>query len=170
MNDVVRDYPNELSGVIDPRILKRLNQLFEMIYQLHEQQQQVPAQTQQAITQKLQLVGLLGPLGQNLVGVSANPDPQLQQLPTGNGTVTSVTVSGDPSNGLNSSGSPVTSNGTISLTFGASINVATSYKVAGTQVVAARGAAVADATGAGDVVGQLNLWLARARSHGLIAP
>lgn len=42
--------------------------------------------------------------------------------------------------------------------------------VNGTQVVAARGAAVADATGAGDVVAQLNAALARLRAHGLIAP
>ena len=43
------------------------------------------------------------------------------------------------------------------------------YKVMGTQVVAAQGAAVANATGAGDVVAQLNALLARVRAHGLIA-
>ena len=37
------------------------------------------------------------------------------------------------------------------------------------QVVGAQGAAVADATGAGDVVAQLNTLLARLRTHGLIA-
>lgn len=42
-------------------------------------------------------------------------------------------------------------------------------RVNGTQVVAAQGAAVADATGAGDVVAQLNALLARVRAHGLIA-
>ena len=42
-------------------------------------------------------------------------------------------------------------------------------KVAGLQVVGAQGAAVADATGAGDVVAQLNALLARLRTHGLIA-
>jgi len=40
----------------------------------------------------------------------------------------------------------------------------------GTKVVGAQGAAVADATGAGDVVAQLNALLARMRTHGLIAP
>lgn len=51
------------------------------------------------------------------------------------------------------------------------VNVVTGkvYRVAGTQVVGARGAAVADATGAGDVVAQLNALLARIRAHGLIA-
>ena len=39
----------------------------------------------------------------------------------------------------------------------------------GVQVVGAQGAAVADATGAGDVVAQLNTLLARLRAHGLIA-
>lgn len=39
----------------------------------------------------------------------------------------------------------------------------------GTKVVGAQGAAVADATGAGDVVAQLNALLARLRTHGLIA-
>lgn len=37
------------------------------------------------------------------------------------------------------------------------------------QVVGTQGAAVADATGAGDVVAQLNALLARCRAHGLIA-
>lgn len=47
---------------------------------------------------------------------------------------------------------------------------APAYRDAGAnQVVGARGAAVADATGAGDVVAQLNSLLARCRAHGLIA-
>lgn len=49
------------------------------------------------------------------------------------------------------------------------VNSGTAYKVMGTQVLGARGAAVADATGAGDVVAQLNALLARCRTHGLIA-
>lgn len=43
------------------------------------------------------------------------------------------------------------------------------YKINGTQVVGAQGSAVADATGAGDVVAQLNTLLSRLRTHGLIA-
>jgi hypothetical protein len=42
-------------------------------------------------------------------------------------------------------------------------------KVAGTQVVGARGAAVADATDAATAISQLNALLARLRTHGLIA-
>jgi len=42
------------------------------------------------------------------------------------------------------------------------------YKVDGVQVVGNRGAAVADATGAGDVVARLNDLLSRIRGHGLI--
>ena len=52
-----------------------------------------------------------------------------------------------------------------------SITTAGAYQMNGTQLLAAtRGAAVADATGAGDVVAQLNALLARVRVHGLIAP
>lgn len=43
------------------------------------------------------------------------------------------------------------------------------YYVDGLKVVGAQGAAVADATGAGDVVAQLNALLARCRAHGIIA-
>lgn len=46
---------------------------------------------------------------------------------------------------------------------------ATGYFVGANQVVGARQPAVADATGAGDVVAQLNALLARLRTHGLIA-
>ena len=49
------------------------------------------------------------------------------------------------------------------------VDVSARYEVAGTQVVQAQGAAVPDATGAGDVVAQLNTLLARLRAHGLIA-
>ncbi len=49
------------------------------------------------------------------------------------------------------------------------VDVSARYEVAGIQVVQAQGAAVADATGAGDVVAQLNTLLARLRAHGLIA-
>lgn len=49
------------------------------------------------------------------------------------------------------------------------VNTVTEYKVSGTKVVGARGSAVADATGAGDVVARLNDLLARLRTHGLIA-
>ena len=50
-----------------------------------------------------------------------------------------------------------------------SVNVANAYSVLTTQVVGPQGEAVADATGAGDVVAQLNALLARVRAHGLIA-
>lgn len=43
------------------------------------------------------------------------------------------------------------------------------YKVSGTQVVSAQGAAVADATDAASAITQLNALLARCRTHGLIA-
>ena len=42
-------------------------------------------------------------------------------------------------------------------------------QISGTKVVGAQGAAVADATGAGDIIAQFNACLARLRAHGLIA-
>jgi hypothetical protein len=52
---------------------------------------------------------------------------------------------------------------------GVNVDSGSVYKVNGTQVVGAQGAAVADATGSADVVAQLNALLARCRAHGLIA-
>jgi hypothetical protein len=61
--------------------------------------------------------------------------------------------------------------GTVNMEFAGNLNVASGkvYKVAGTQVVGAQGAAVADATDAASAITQLNALLARCRSHGLIA-
>lgn len=59
---------------------------------------------------------------------------------------------------------------TGSLTISSNFGVASGFKVAGTQVVGPQQAAVANATGAGDVVAQLNSLLAKLRTHGLIAP
>ena len=59
---------------------------------------------------------------------------------------------------------------TATLITGTTINASSAYQVAGTQVVTTQQAAVADATGAGDVVARLNDLLARVRTHGLIAP
>jgi hypothetical protein len=53
--------------------------------------------------------------------------------------------------------------------FGDVVNTTEHYQVDGVQVVSNQGAAVADATGAGDVVAQLNELLSRLRTHGLIA-
>lgn len=92
LNVPVRDFPTELLGKADPQLYRRLNQLYELIYQLQQQllqqQSQQSSQTQQAVTRQLQLAGLLGPLGQSLVGSNSTPDPQLQNVGTGNGTVT----------------------------------------------------------------------------------
>lgn len=61
--------------------------------------------------QRQDVAGLIGALSQPLIGVSGS-DPQLQGVPTGNGTVTSVTVTA----GTNlSGGGTVTTSGTITL-------------------------------------------------------
>ena len=53
--------------------------------------------------------------------------------------------------------------------FGGNANVASQYQVAGTKVIGAQGAAVADATDAASAITRLNALLARCRAHGLIA-
>ena len=88
------NFPFELSGnKIDPQLYKRLTEVFDRLHQLEQAQARVPTVTRQAVVSQLQLIGLLGPLGQNLVGISTSPDPQLQNLPTGNGTLTNFTAS-----------------------------------------------------------------------------
>jgi hypothetical protein len=57
-----------------------------------------------------------------------------------------------------------------SLSNAGAMNVSSGYSVGGTQVVGAQGAAVSNATGAGDIVAQFNTLLSRLRTHGLIAP
>lgn len=129
-----------------------------------------------------QVAGLIGARSQSVIGVDVS-DPSLPGQLAG-GTVTSFTIVGDPSNGLTViNGGPITTSGTINVTFGSSINVATSFKVATVKVVGAQGAAVADVaspdavdlasaiTLANETKAQLNAWLSRARAatgHGLI--
>ncbi len=170
----VRNYPTDLadSRVLDPRVYRRLVELYDLIYALQATQAQLPQQTVAAVQQRLQLLGVLR---EPLVGQEV-ADPQLAaaaQSP-GTGTVVSVTVAGDPSNGLNSSGSPITGSGTITLTFGNSLNVATGYKVATKQVVGAQGAAIPDAAGGATIDAEartaLNALLAFFRNWGSIAP
>jgi hypothetical protein len=49
------------------------------------------------------------------------------------------------------------------------LSISTAAYIGGNQVVGTRGAAVADATDAASAITQLNLLLARVRTHGLIA-
>lgn len=108
----------------------------------------------------------------------------------GGGSVTSVGVSG--SSGIGVSGSPITGSGTITLSLGditptsvastgtvtgTIADFTTSYKVAGTQVVGARGSAVASVALTGNYASDfsnietaINNTLDRIRNHGLISP
>ena len=72
----------------------------------------------------------------------------------------------DGVNTINLGDSTYAANATVG---GINANSTSGFLCAGTKVVGAQGAAVADATGAGDVVAQLNALLARLRAHGLIA-
>jgi hypothetical protein len=63
--------------------------------------------------QTADLAGLIGARGQTLIG-ETSADPLLNQIPTGNGSVTSVAVSGGTT-GLTTTGGPVTTSGTITM-------------------------------------------------------
>ena len=168
-----RTFAPELIGKVDPALMAVVNRLFEAIYQLQEQQKQVATPT--TVKQQLTDLGLLNILGQPVLGQTGS-DPQLSSLPVspGTGTVTNLTGSGDTNITTTITNPTTTPNVGVTLTLTPSfttVNVGVGgYLVSGTKVVGAQGAAVADATGAGDVVAQLNAWLARARAHGLIAP
>lgn len=84
----------------------------------------------------------------------------------GSASFTSVGVSG---NITAATGDFTSINATGGLLCEADVDTLSTYQVNGVQVVSAQGAAVANATGAGDVVAQLNALLARLRAHGLIA-
>lgn len=74
----------------------------------------------------------------------------------------------DGSGGSDLQNSPITVDDTGNLSGAAAID-GTSFKVSGTKVVGAQGAAVANATDAATVITQLNTLLSRLRAHGLIA-
>lgn len=125
-NAVIRDFPTELINKVEPQLYKRLLEMYEMLYSLQQQQSQAPAQTQAAVRQQLQLIGLLGPLGQSLVGATSTPDPLLQNVGTGSGTVISVSTN------ASLSGGPITGSGTLSLVIGSNDTV---QKSDGTKLV-----------------------------------
>lgn len=110
----VRDFPTELadSRILDPRIYRRLQQLYELIYQLQQAQVAIPSQTVAAVTQRLQLLGVLR---EPLIGGEI-ADPQLAaaaQSP-GTGTVTSISASsGAPGFALAATPSPIIGAGNI---------------------------------------------------------
>lgn len=133
--------------------------------------------------QRSDIAGLIGALGQRLIADGPS-DPVIAQV--GTGTLNSFTVTAG--NQLTGGGSITADGGTITLAVSVTplfttVNVTTQYNVAGTKVVGAQGAAVADVaspdatdlptviTLANEIKAQFNTWLARARAstgHGLI--
>jgi hypothetical protein len=129
---------------------------------------------------------LLGAFGQPLVGDVSSADPLVTPITQG-GTVTSINGAGGTN--ISVTGGPITGSGTLTISISATptfttVNATTQYNVAGTKVLGAQGAAVADVasadatdlptviTLANEIKAQFNTWLARARAatgHGLIS-
>lgn len=129
------------------------------------------------------VVGLIGARSQAVIGLDV-ADPQLPGTVGQGGTVTSVTITA----GTNlTGGGSVTTSGIITLNLSANpsvttVDASTSYKVGGTKVIGAQGAAVADVasadatdlptviTLANEIKAQVNTAFARLRAatgHGL---
>lgn len=166
----IRDFPTELQGLLDPRVYQRLQQLFNLIYDLQQVQRGATSATEQVVKRQLQLLGVFRePLLGNEVA-----DPQLAAVASapGAGTVTSLT----PGTNITMTPNPITGTGSIAVVVSPSftnVNATGVYQVGGTQVVSARGAAVADAVGGATIDAEartaINTLLARLRVHGLIA-
>lgn len=167
-----------LRGKVDRTVERAIDQLYEAIEDLRQKWSTKPVPVvQQADIQTAVNSALLGAYGQKLIGDSSTTDPQIETLQPGGGTVTSVAVAG--STNISVSGSPITGAGTVTVTLNlnpsvTTVDATTSYKIAGTKVVGARGAAVPDATGGVTIDAEartaINDLLARLRTHGLISP
>lgn len=86
--DFARDFPTELVGTVDPRLYRRLEQLFRLIHEIQVEQRELPGRTLQAINRQLS-----GSLREPLIG-GEQADPQLIAVATapGTGTVTSISA------------------------------------------------------------------------------
>ncbi len=106
-----------------------------------------------------------GASGTNIAGSDLALAPGLG---TGAGTPGAIVLKAAPALG---SGTTLQTAATVVTVDSTGANLASGkvLKVAGTPVVGAQGAAVADATNGTDVITQLNSLLARLRTHGLIA-
>ncbi len=143
------EFPAELRGEIDDRLYRRLTQIYQMLYDLDQRQQTIPAVTKQLVRSQLQLLGVLR---EPLLG-QENVDPQLTAAATVPGTLTDLTGVGGTNitvtvntTGPGNSGRQIVIDISDDPTFN-SVDVATVYKVGGVAVVGAQGAAIPDPVG-----------------------
>jgi hypothetical protein len=123
------EFPFELNGKVDAQLYKRLTEVFSRLHQLEQAKSSPVVVDQQSLIKQLQLIGLLGPFGQNLLGLPAAPDPQLQNLTTG--TVTSVAATSSASGfGLVATPAPIVGAGAIDFSI---TNAATARTTLGVQ-------------------------------------
>lgn len=119
-----RGLPNDL--------VYQIQAIVDYLSRQEEQRQQVRPSGFN-IQQEQFITGLLGPFGQAPIGTSTS-DPLLEQIGTGDGTVTSVSAA-SAAGGFNLSGGPITSSGT--LTFSVS-NAATARGTLGIDDIATK--------------------------------
>lgn len=171
--------PNELRKELSPTVMRRLEEIVAAVNQLEQRlaQRVTPVEvTPQQVTEAVR--GLIGIYGQRILGDDSAADPQLTEVGTTPGSVSSIAVTNGGDTNVNIAGSPITSSGTITVSLTANpafvtVDVTTQYNVAGTKVIGAQGALVADAAGGATIDTQartaINTLLSRLRTHGIIA-
>lgn len=142
----LRDYPAELRSKVDPLLYRRLEQLYNLIYELQQYQREIPLRSQQIVKQQLQLLGVLR---EPLVG-QETPDPQLSTAATVPGALTDFTAEDSTNVTITVTNGNSTPHIKVQISDDPSfnsVNVTTAYKVGGITVVGAQGAAITDPTG-----------------------
>lgn len=170
--------PNELRKELSPAVMRRLEEIVAAVNRLEQSMMQMPAVAPQVTPQQVTeaVRGLIGIYGQSILGDNSAADPELTEVGTSPGSVSSVGLAVPTQ--FSVAGSPVTGTGTLTISwntqiantvlagptggaaavptfraldsadFPATLNIATEYQIASTKVVGARGAAVADVASA----------------------
>lgn len=160
--------PNELRKELSPAVMRRLEEIVAAVNRLEQSLMQMPAVAPQVTPQQVTeaVRGLIGIYGQSILGDNSAADPELTEVGTSPGSVSSVGLAVPTQ--FSVAGSPVTGTGTLTISwntqtantilagptggaaavptfraldsadFPATLNIATAIQVASTQVVSTR--------------------------------